>query len=104
MDAEQVARSQQREKEEVARLAAHKAELEVEAAAGPILTEIRRGHPDASSAAQKFLGSMSITFDMWHDGEGYDLAALGEIPDAERTAIETILINHRPRDWRDIEA
>jgi hypothetical protein len=62
------------------------------------------GDPALGEAANRFLASMTITFDMWHDGEGYDLAALAEISPSERAAIESILIHHQPRDWRDIEA
>jgi hypothetical protein len=47
---------------------------------------------------------MPITFDMWHDGTGYDLDALRQLPEQEQSAIEKILIDHHPRDWRDIEA
>jgi hypothetical protein len=54
--------------------------------------------------ATRFLASMTITFDMWHDGLGYDLNALAKASSAERDVIEKILIDHRPRDWRDVEA
>lgn len=54
--------------------------------------------------ARRFLASMAVTFDMWHDGEGYDLKALAKVPAGELKEIETILIQHQPRDWRDIEA
>jgi len=62
------------------------------------------GHSGLGDAANRFLASMTITFDMWHDGEGYDLTALAGISPSERAAIEDILIRHQPRDWRDIEA
>ncbi len=55
-------------------------------------------------AGEKFLQSMQITYEMWHDGTGYDLDALRAASASERDAIELILINHRPRDWRDIQA
>jgi len=84
--------------------AARKKRLEAEMAAGPILTEFRKQHPDCSTATQKFLASMNINYDRWHDGESYDLDALQEIPESECEAIESLLINHKPRDWRDIEA
>ncbi len=56
------------------------------------------------SAGAKFIASMTMTFDMWHDGLGYDLAALDAATPADRAAIESHLINRHPRDWRDIEA
>ena len=101
---EHIARSKQREKDHAARFTLHKKQLEAEMEAGPILTEFRKVHPDCSPAAKKFLASMKVTFDMWHDGEGYDLDALEEVPKSECKAIERLLINHTPRDWRDIEA
>ncbi len=57
-----------------------------------------------SDPAKKFLASMTMTFDMWHHGLAYDLDSLAKIPESERPTIESILINHSPRDWRDIEA
>jgi hypothetical protein len=60
--------------------------------------------PGPGSAAERFLQSMTMTFDMWHDGTGYDLEALRAVPPGELPAIEAHLIDHRPRDWRDIEA
>src|SRR4051812_37744672 len=57
-----------------------------------------------SDAGNRFISSMTITFDMGHDGIGYDLEALGQVPRDELASIEKILIEHRPRDWRDIEA
>lgn len=55
-------------------------------------------------AAKRFIASMTMTFDMWHDGLGYDLSALKELTRSERDSIESILIHHQPPDWRDIEA
>jgi hypothetical protein len=57
-----------------------------------------------SSAAKQFLQSMRITYEMWHDGTGYNLDALAGASPAELPAIAKCLIEHRPRDWRDIEA
>jgi hypothetical protein len=58
--------------------------------------------PDGPAA--KFVASMTITHEMWHDGTGYDLDALRAISPAELPAIEAVLIDNTPRDWRDIEA
>jgi hypothetical protein len=55
-------------------------------------------------AANRFLASMNITYEMWHDGTGYDLNALAGVSPVERDILETLLIQHQPRDWRDIEA
>jgi hypothetical protein len=54
--------------------------------------------------AQRFIDSMVMTFDMWHDGTGYNLDALRAVPEGELPALEAMLIAKRPWDWRDIEA
>ena len=62
------------------------------------------GNPSSPTPLQRFEVSMQIGFEEWHDGIGYDLEAIRIASQAEREAIEQILINHIPRDWRDIEA
>jgi hypothetical protein len=80
-----------------------------EAAAAARLAGIRQPtvptrDPKLGDAANRFIESMKMTFDMWHDGTGYDLNALQEVSPSELHGIETILIHYQPRDWRDIEA
>jgi hypothetical protein len=53
---------------------------------------------------QRFIASMEMNFEKWHDGAGYDLDLLRALSPEQREAAEEILISHRPRDWRDIEA
>ena len=53
---------------------------------------------------QRFKTSMNIGFEEWHDGIGYNIPAIRLASQEELDEIEKILINHRPRDWRDIEA
>lgn len=55
-------------------------------------------------AAERFIASMTMTFDMWHDGTGYDLQALKAIPANDLPGVEAMLIARQPLDWRDIEA
>lgn len=55
-----------------------------------------------SEAYDRFIASMVIDYDKWHDGEGFDLAALDEMTDDERVSIARILKSGR--DWRDVEA
>jgi hypothetical protein len=62
------------------------------------------GDPNPGDAANRFLESMKMTFDMWHDGTGYDLDALKRLTPPERNSIEKLLVSRHPRDWRDIEA
>lgn len=53
---------------------------------------------------QRFIKSMAIDYEKWHDGEGYDLAALAELQGAERAEIERTLLGRADNDWRDLEA
>jgi hypothetical protein len=61
-------------------------------------------NPSSLTPIQRFKASMKIGFEEWHDGIGYDIAAIRIASQAELDTIEQILINHSPRDWRDIEA
>jgi hypothetical protein len=62
------------------------------------------GKRSSLAPLQRFKVSMKIGFEEWHDGIGYDIEALRRASQGERDEIEQILINHNPRDWRDIEA
>jgi len=59
---------------------------------------------ESSDPVRRFLDSMIIDYEKWHDGIGYDLDALGAMSDSQRRSVESTLIHHEPRDWRDIEA
>jgi hypothetical protein len=59
---------------------------------------------DSDSPLQRFEESMEIDYEKWHDGIGYDIDAIRLASPTERKAIEKMLIQHSPRDWRDIEA
>jgi hypothetical protein len=52
----------------------------------------------------RFKNSMMIDYEKWHDGIGYDIEAVREAKPNERDAIEKLLLNRSPLDWRDIEA
>jgi len=56
------------------------------------------------SALDRFQSSMVMDYEKWHDGIGYDLAALAEATPSERDAIERLLLDRGTRDWRDVEA
>ena len=56
------------------------------------------------SIVARFTKSMEVCLDKWRDGEGYDLSLLKGASELEKKTIETILIAHLPRNWRDIEA
>lgn len=52
----------------------------------------------------RFRASMSMDYEKWHDGIGYDLDALRDAGPQERSEIEKLILAHAPRDWRDVEA
>lgn len=59
-----------------------------------------------SPLLQRFLDSLAITFDKWHDGLGYDLETVREMDATDRQALESLLIDRLQGegDWRDVEA
>ena len=65
---------------------------------------IESGKSISVSPLQRFRKSMEIDYEKWHDGIGYDLDAIRAATKTERKAIEQMLTEHTPRDWRDIEA
>jgi hypothetical protein len=56
------------------------------------------------SPLQRFEKSMEIDYEKWHDGVGYDIDAIKLASATELKEIEQFLVQHSPRDWRDIEA
>jgi signal transduction histidine kinase len=62
---------------------------------------------DAATPLQRFISSMSIDYEKWHDGIGYDLDALAEIKEhggADLQTVEQMLCARAMQDWRDVEA
>ncbi len=59
---------------------------------------------DPMSAVARFKASMEITHEKWHDGIGYDLSVLKEATPEELERIESLLMDRRLNDWRDIQA
>lgn len=58
--------------------------------------------PPQSAAYTKFIASMEMNYEKWHDGEGYDLEALAALEGKERGEVEQLLRGRQ--DWRDQEA
>jgi len=60
----------------------------------------------ASSEYERFVASMKIGYEQWHDCTGYDLDALKALGAEERARAEAVLIDHlkNEADWRDVEA
>src|SRR5436190_1994916 len=65
-----------------------------------------RGRMDSrmakTPAYEKFIASMTITQEMWHDGIGYDTDALRLASAEERAGLVSRLT--ACGDWRDVEA
>jgi hypothetical protein len=59
---------------------------------------------EKNSPLGRFQRSMVIDYEKWHDGVGYDLDALAAATPAERSVIETLLMQRGAKDWRDVEA
>jgi hypothetical protein len=57
-----------------------------------------------SDAYNRFIASMVIDYEKWHDGIGYDLDALQAVTPAERKELEQKFLARGTRDWRDAEA
>jgi hypothetical protein len=64
----------------------------------------KESNPTSLTPLQRFKTSMNIGFEEWHDGIGYNIPAIRLASQTELDEIEKMLINHSPRDWRDIEA
>ena len=85
----------------------------VDPAAYPDMDAIRAAHDaprprsmphfdGGSPAIDRFLRSLDIDYEKWHDGIGFDVEALREATPAERAFAESQL--DATRDWRDVEA
>ena len=53
-------------------------------------------------ALDRFVRSLFIDYEKWHDGVGFDLDALREVTPTERVVAESRL--DATHDWRDVEA
>jgi hypothetical protein len=95
MDAIRAAREQRQKEADIARMA----RIEPPTAAHePIARDA------VSERIRKFRESMQLTYDRWHDGEGYALDVLAEMTPAERRQVEGDLLANGVRNWRDVEA
>ena len=59
-----------------------------------------------SAAYEKFVASMEMNYEKWHDGEGYDLDAVKNVTATERDRLVELLrdrLKDSP-DWREVEA
>jgi hypothetical protein len=57
---------------------------------------------EQTSALDRFVHSLFIDYEKWHDGVGFDLDALREVSPTERAVAESRL--DATHDWRDVEA
>jgi len=58
----------------------------------------------SSLAKARFLASMDMNYEKWHDGLGYDLAALDEMDQSDRDSIVDLLSSNLEEPWRKFEA
>jgi hypothetical protein len=58
----------------------------------------------AGPGGQRFKESMTVSFEQWHDGIGYDLHLLGAATPEELREIEKALVSRPTGDWRDVQA
>lgn len=64
----------------------------------------RSAPPREPSLVARFRASMTLDFEKWKDGIGYDVALIEEADVDERSAIEALLLSRPVEDWRDVEA
>jgi hypothetical protein len=59
--------------------------------------------PTGNSPHDRFVRSMEIDYEKWHDGIGYDLEAIADASTQERIQIEE-LMKRQTLGWREVEA
>ena len=60
--------------------------------------------PKLPAVVERFMESMEMNYEKWHDGTGYDLDIIERATPEERVELENFLVNRPVSDWRDIEA
>lgn len=60
--------------------------------------------PGSTPLVKRFIDSMVMNHERWHDGIGYDLDVLAIATPEERAQIEDILLARQTCGWRDVEA
>ncbi len=74
--------------------------------AGPILAGVAPVH-SKSPAVERFRQSTSLSYDQWHDGEGFDLTALEGMTPAESAEVLALLrerLEQSGAGWREVES
>ncbi|MCB1865538.1 MAG: hypothetical protein KDG50_08905 [Chromatiales bacterium] len=61
-------------------------------------------HNPGDPLVERFVQSMRIDYEKWHDGTGYDIGAIHAATPVQRATIESILLARGVSDWRDVEA
>ena len=60
--------------------------------------------PKPPSLVDRFRESMTMNYERWHDGIGYDLSLIKNATPEELMEIENLLVSRSVDDWRDVEA
>lgn len=63
-----------------------------------------RTSPPRQGPVDRFVRSLSIDYEKWREGIGYDLDAIRQASPAERSEIESILLGRTVEGWREVEA
>ena len=58
----------------------------------------------STQAKKRFLESMEMNYEKWHDGTGYDLNALDEMTKEDKDSIVSMLTTNLDEPWRTFEA
>ncbi|MBI1354281.1 MAG: hypothetical protein GC160_08040 [Acidobacteria bacterium] len=70
----------------------------------PVEAAPRATAAGSTSLLERFRRSMTMDYEKFHDGVGYDLDLLDEASPEERGQIERLLLSRGVQDWRDVEA
>ncbi len=68
------------------------------------LQPTRAATPRIETAVDRFRESMTMTYDRWHDGIGYDVSIFKTATPEELVEFENLLLSRAISDWRDVEA
>jgi hypothetical protein len=58
----------------------------------------------STHAKKRFLASMEMNYEKWHDGVGYDLLAIDEMAQPDKDSVVDVLSANLSEPWRTFEA
>jgi hypothetical protein len=60
--------------------------------------------PKPKTIVDRFVESMEMNYEKWHDGTGYDISLIENATPQELVDLERFLVNRPVANWRDVEA